>query len=134
MADYTDFDPANLRAGLVKSDRSGLKPSLTTPLYSGTGTPTHWNQLKPSLRHADGTLRAGMLDANNELKGANMSPEFNDGVAYSLSVPLLYNGEELTFNGKDVVASVAASGELNLAAASGSSVVSDETTITISGV
>ena len=79
MADYTDFNPANLRAGLLKSDRSGLKPSLTTSLYSGTGAPTHWNQLKPSLRHADGTLRAGLQKADGSLKSAALILGFVGG-------------------------------------------------------
>ena len=68
MADYSDFIIANLNKGLLNADRTGLKPSLTTDLYSGTGVPTNWNQLKPSLRHADGTLRAGLIDSEGGLK------------------------------------------------------------------
>ena len=76
MADYSDFDPANLRKGLLNKDRTGLKPSLTTDLYSGTGVPTNWNQLKPSLRHADGTLRAGLLSSDGTLRAAILKAGF----------------------------------------------------------
>lgn len=60
MTDYSDLDPAILKPGLTTPDGANLKPSLVTSDYTG-GTPSAANQIKPSLRNADGSLKAGLL-------------------------------------------------------------------------
>jgi hypothetical protein len=65
VADYSDLDPAALRASL--SDGTRLKKSITTDLYTG-GTPSAANQVKPSIMYADGTLKESVTYADGTLK------------------------------------------------------------------
>ena len=66
MPDYSDLIPANLKPGLTTPDGANLKPGLVTPAYTG-GTPSAADQIKPSLRNADGSLKAGLV-LGSELK------------------------------------------------------------------
>ena len=60
MPDYSSLNPAVLKPGLTTPDGADLKPGLVTSAYTG-GTPTAANQIKPSLRNADGSLKAGLV-------------------------------------------------------------------------
>lgn len=61
--DYRDLNPSILKPGLTTPDGLDLKPSLVTTAYSG-GTPSAANQIKPSLRNADGSLKSSIANAN----------------------------------------------------------------------
>ena len=78
MADYSDLDPAALRASL--SDGTRLKKSITTDLYTG-GTPSAANQVKPSIMYADGTLKESITYADGTLKPSWLIAGGGGGVA-----------------------------------------------------
>lgn len=63
MPDYSDLNPANLKPGLTTPDGLELKPGLVTSAYAG-GTPTASNQIKASLRNADGSLKPGLISGS----------------------------------------------------------------------
>lgn len=81
MADFSNFNPAHLRKGLVDAAGTALKPGLTTSSYSGSGTPTAANELKPSIVNADGTFKPTMLRADGSLKPSLLKIGFTGTVS-----------------------------------------------------
>jgi hypothetical protein len=61
------LDPSTLKHGLITG--SNLKPSLTSPTYSG-GTPSSADDLKPSLTDSEGNLKPSLVNADGNLKAS----------------------------------------------------------------
>lgn len=107
MPNYSDLDPAKLKPGLTDGN-GNLKPSLTTPLYTG-GKPTNANQVKRSIVDAAGNLRAGLVHDGKikrsllrDALAAGWNPTQLSNLLQNIASPLTYSG---AFGGVPVIPS-----------------------------